>query len=84
MHQRSLIAHELPSKDTHDDANNKKSKSGSLDAVDMSKSDERSWLQARTAELILKEFPSGNFFENSDWSRYYAEARKEWDERQTL
>ena len=67
----------------HDDTNKKKSKTKTkhINSLDPARSDERSWLQSRTAELILKEFPDGNSFNDSDWSRCYAQAGKEWNDK---
>jgi hypothetical protein len=80
MYQRNLIVQSEA--ETHDDANNKKSKAGKADAVDMSRCEERSWLQSRTTALILKEFPDGNSFTSNDWGRCYAQARKEWNDKE--
>jgi uncharacterized protein YecT (DUF1311 family) len=83
MSQYTLLPDEpQPVGDTHNDANNKKAKAGKVDAVDMGQSEQRSWIQSRTTELVLKEFPDGNSFESSDWSRCYAQARKEWNEKE--
>ena len=78
----SLANDAPPSGDTHDDANNKKSKAGKVNAVAMEKSEERSWMQHRTCELITKEFPDQNSFTGDDWTRCYAQARKEWNVRE--
>ena len=80
MSQYTLLPDELPDAgDTHNDADNKKTKAGKVNAVDMSGSEERSWIQSRTVELVLAEFPDGNSFTGDDWSRCYAQARKEWN-----
>jgi hypothetical protein len=50
--------------------------------LDPARSEERSWMQSRTVELIMKEFPDGNGFSDKDWSRCYQQARKEWDEQE--
>ena len=85
MSQYTLLPDELPDVgDTHNDANNKKAKAGKVDAVDMSQCEMRSWLQSRTTKLILEEFPYGNSFEDTDWARCYAQARKEWNEKERL
>ena len=85
MTQYTLLPDELPDAgDTHNDAKNKKAKAGKVDAIDMAQSEQRGWLQSRTSQLILKEFPDGNSFKSADWSRCYAQARKEWNEKEQL
>lgn len=58
-----------------------KKKAGIDTQIDMSRTAERSWIQKRTSELILEEFPDGNSFVASDWSRCYKLAVKEWSEQ---
>jgi len=82
--QQSLIAtNKTKQKTTHDDAGNKKQKAGKSSAVDPAKSDERSWIQARTAELVIEKHPDGNSFTNELWSSCYKQAKKEWTNAET-
>lgn len=52
------------------------------DSVDMSKCEERSWIQRRTCELIKELDPSCNNFTSQDWSGCYWQAKKEMDARE--
>ena len=66
----------------HDDGANKKNqKASKKNPIDPAGSDERSFLQSRTSALALLEFPDGNGFSDEDWSRFYKQAKEDWDAR---
>lgn len=48
--------------------------------IDPERSTERSWIQARTVELILARFPDGNSFKFADWIKAYKQSEQEWKE----
>jgi hypothetical protein len=64
----------------HDD-NKKKESGGKKSPVDMTRCEERSWIQSRSVELIKVIDPIGNSFTSSDWSRCYKQAKEEWEKQ---
>ena len=65
----------------HSPSKKDKTKEGNGDIVSLHDSEKRSWLQRRTADLIMAEYPDGNF-PSGEWSRLYKAAKEQWAEEE--
>ena len=59
-------------------------KAGVVSPIDMSKCEERGWIQSRTVALIKEIDPTGNKFTDGDWSRCYWQAVEEWNDKEEI
>jgi hypothetical protein len=65
----------------HSASKKDKSKEGVKSPIDPARSEERSWIHRRTADLVLAEYPVGNFPDEA-WSRLYKMAKGDWAEKE--
>lgn len=61
-----------------------KKKAGISSPVDMSRCEERSWIQSRTVALLKETDLTGNKFTSDDWSRCYWQAVEEWNDKEEI
>ena len=64
----------------HNQGKKDKSKEGEGNTISPEDSEKHSWLHRRTADLVLAEYPDGQFPED-EWIRLYKMAKADWSQR---